>query len=323
MQTSPTAVASSGQLSGALLATLGMTILGGSVSLSRLILDYPTFAGQAIRYALAAAILAAAVRWLPRLAPKPVTGRPLPDRREFGLLVAVAAIGLVAFNLCVLTALRHADAAIVGTVIGATPLALALAGPLLRGARPAARLTTAAAISVIGIALVHGGGEADAIGLLAAGGALVGEVSFSLLAAAVLPRLGAVRVSAWSCALAVPMLLLFVAPAGELARLRPPTALELTGLLYLALALTVVAFLAWFTALRRLGVERTGLFAGLLPVATLASAAIMDGELPDPVQTAGVLLVVVCLLLGLRSDPPKLAITVLNPVPAGSASTSR
>ena len=55
-----------------------------------------------------------------------------------------------------------------------------------------------------GTALVQGSGKADTIGVLAALGALVGEVLFSLLAAAVLPRLGAIRVAAYSCGLAVP-----------------------------------------------------------------------------------------------------------------------
>ena len=73
MQNSPDRTsAKSAQLSGALLATLGMTILGGSVTLSRLILDYPTFVGQALRYALAAAVLAGlAVSVLPESGLRP------------------------------------------------------------------------------------------------------------------------------------------------------------------------------------------------------------------------------------------------------------
>jgi drug/metabolite transporter (DMT)-like permease len=293
---------------GAALCVGGMTILGGSVTLSRLILDYPTLTGQALRYALAAAVLAAIVLLFPNLGG--AVGRPnriRPGRRDLAVLTAIAAIGLVAFNLCILTALRHADAAVVGTVIGAAPLGLALVGPVQRRERPAARLVLAALVLIAGTALVHGAGHADAIGLLAAIGALVGEVAFSLLAAAVLPQLGAVRVSAWSCALAVPMLLLVAVPAGELTRLRPPTAAETATLVYLALALTVVAFLAWFTGLRRLGVERAGLFVGVLPVATLTTAAIADGRLPNGWQAIGVLLVAVGLAVGLTARTAPIA----------------
>jgi drug/metabolite transporter (DMT)-like permease len=284
---------------GAFLCTAGMVILGASVSISRLILDYPVLTGQAARYALAAGVLillAALVRRRGRAGPA-----VRPGRRDLAVLVALAATGLVAFNLLLLGALRHADAPVVGTVVGAAPLGLALLGPMLTGGRPRARLVAAAGVVVAGTAVVHGGGHATPAGLLAALGALAGEILFSLLAAAVLPRLGALRVSAFSCALAVPMLLLAALAVGEPARWRPPTAVEAAALGYLALALTVGAFLAWFSGLRRLGVERAGIFVGILPVATLAATAVQDVRPPDPTQLAGVLIVAAGLTLGLLS----------------------
>lgn len=268
-----------------------MTILGSSVSISRLILSYPTLTGQALRYTLAAVLLALLVR---------ASGRKVrPTPRDLAVLAALATTGLVLFNVLLLTGLRHADAPVVGTVVGAAPLGLALLGPLLAGHRPAARLVLAASVVVAGTALVHGGGRADRIGLLAAFGTLACEVAFSLFAAAVLPALGAVRVSAWSCALAVPLLLVAAVPAGEPARWRPPTLVEASALLFLAVMLTVGAFLSWFTGLRRLGVERAGMFVGILPVSTLVATAIQDGRLPGATQTAGVLVVAAGLTVGL------------------------
>src|SRR5262245_35213707 len=176
-----------------------MTILGASVPVSRLVLGFPDLTGQTGRYALAALIFVAIWR---------VTRRSWvrPSARDWVRLAALAATGLVAFNMLLLTALRHADPAVVGTVVGLTPLVLALLGPLLRGRRPASRLVLAAGVVIAGGALVHGGGSADAIGLAAAFGTLAGEVLFSLLAVPLLPRLGPLRVSALSCALAVAVL---------------------------------------------------------------------------------------------------------------------
>ena len=51
----------------ALLCVGGMVIVGSSVSLSQLILDYPALTGQAARYALAAAALFAIAHRFPRL----------------------------------------------------------------------------------------------------------------------------------------------------------------------------------------------------------------------------------------------------------------
>src|SRR5258708_6588112 len=84
-----------------------------------------------------------------------------------------------------------------------------------------------------------------AAGLAWATGALGGEVCFSLLAAPLLPALGPVRVSAWACALAVPQLALACALTGEWRRMRVPTAAESAALLYVAVVLTVLAFLCW------------------------------------------------------------------------------
>lgn len=296
---------------GAALCTFGMIILGGSVSLSRLLLDYPLLTGQAMRYALAAALLVGLLRLFPRLgADATVSG---PDGRDLLLLAGVGLMGLALFNTLLLTALDHADPAVVGTVVGAAPLGLALTGPLLRRERPAARLVVAALIVVTGTALVHGAGEADRVGLAAALGTLVCEVSFSLLAAAVLPRLGAVRVSAYSCALAVPMLLVVALATGEFARLRTPTVPETLTMLYLAVMMTVVAFLVWFTGLRLLGVERAGMFTGIVPAATLAVASLQDRTLPGAGQTLGVLVVAAGLVLGATTRRRGLATTAVGP----------
>src|SRR5947208_9389063 len=79
---------------------------------------------------------------------------------------------------------------------------------------------------------------------------------------------------------------------------RPPTVAESFGLLYLALPLTVGAFLMWYTGLRRLGVARAGMFAGILPVATLAATSLLDLRLPGPLAVAGTALVAAGLLIG-------------------------
>lgn len=282
---------------GVLQCIFGMTVLGASVPVSRLVLDYPDLTGQAARYTLAALVFLAImrIRKLPRVA------LSTSDRVR---LLALALTGLVLFNVLLLTALRHADAAVVGTVVGGTPLVLALLGPLMRRQRPGGLLLLAAGVVIVGGALVHGDGSADPVGLAAALGTLAGEVLFSLLAVPLLPRLGPLRVSAYSCVLAVPMLGVALVATGEPARWRLPTGAETAGYLYLGALLTVVAFLAWYGGLGRLGPERAGLFVGLLPPVSLAVTALLDLQRPATIQIVGVLVVAAGLVLGLRSPDP-------------------
>jgi drug/metabolite transporter (DMT)-like permease len=298
------------EVPGAALCATGMAILGASVAVSRAILRYPALTGQAFRYTVAAAILALLVR--------PGAG---PRRRDLARLAVLAATGLVGFNLCLLAALRHADAAVVGTIVGCSPLVLAVAGPLSRRQRISGRLVLASAIVVAGAALVEGAGHASGRGVVAALGTLAGESLFSLLAAPLLPRLGAVRVSAWTCALAVPMLVVSAAVAGE--RPRTPTTGEAAALAYLALVLTVGAFLLWYRGLQRLGVARAGLFVGVLPMATVAASTLLDGRLPAPAQTFGVLVVGAGLSLPMiLKDPGRYSASNSSGSPSPSPSPS-
>jgi drug/metabolite transporter (DMT)-like permease len=302
MTTTAVPLKTSTQLSHRAAAGLGATaclVVGGSVAISESLTDYPVLGGQALRYGAAALLLAIPALLRQRRTPARLTGRDLAR------LAAVAATGLAGFNICLLEALRHADPAVVGVVVGCSPLLLALGGALTAGRSPSARLLLAAALVAGGAALVQGAGHATAQGLAWSVGALLGEVAFSLLAAPLLPRLGPLRLSAAVCALATPML-----AGGGLVlegRLPAPTATEATALAYLATAVTAGAFLAWYAGLAVLGVERAGILVGLMPIATLATAAALDARLPDPFQLAGVTTVAAGLALGLTHNPEPVA----------------
>lgn len=270
-------------------------VVGSSVAISDQLTGYPVLGGQALRYALAAALLAGPALLRQRRAPVRVTGA------ELARLVGVAATGLAGFNLCLLQALRHADAAVVGVVVGCTPLLLVLGAALLAGRPPAARVLLAAVLVVGGAALVQGAGHASAAGLAWSAGALLGEAGFTLFAAPLLPRLGPLRLSAAVCALAVPMLAVAGLAVDRGAWLRTPAPGEAAALVYLATVVTAGAFLAWYAGLARLGVERAGVLVGLMPIATLATAAVLVGRLPGVVALAGVVLVSTGLAAGLAS----------------------
>lgn len=278
-----------------------MVTLGSSFAISRELLGYPVLTGQAMRYAVAAAILAAVLGWRGRIGASRRRAPVRPSGGELLRLCALGAIGLAAFNLCVLETLRRADPAVVGTAVGAAPIALALLGPVTRGQRPSVRLATAAAIVVAGATLVHGSGDTTVAGLAWALGAFAGEVGFSLIAAPLLPRLGPLRVSAYACGFAVPLLLAAAVVVGE--RWQAPTAAELAALAFLAVVLTAGMFPLWYSGVRRLSVERAGMFIGLLPVVSLASTALLDRAVPALAPLAGVLLVGAGLTFGLSGQP--------------------
>ncbi|WP_229738426.1 DMT family transporter [Isoptericola cucumis] len=272
------------------LCAAAMALVGASFTASAALVDYPLAGGQAVRYAVAALCLLAVMVWRrERLV--------LPSLRQAGRLTALAATGLTGFSVLVVLATSRADPSLVGAVVGATPVVLAVT-QAVRERHLALRTLAAAVVVTAGVVLVEGLGSADPLGLVLAVGALACEAAFSLLAVPLLPTLGPLRVSAYACCAAVPQLVLLglLAPGPFLA---VPDGGELVALAYLSVVLTAVAFLLWYTGLARVGPARAGLFAGLVPVAALAASLALGAETASPHAVAGALVVGLGLVLGL------------------------
>jgi drug/metabolite transporter (DMT)-like permease len=321
-------VVSGTERTGAALAGGAVMLVGGSVAASSLLAGYPVLGGQAVRYAAAGLVLAGWARLRGHRLPRPAG-------REWSWLVGLAAVGLAGCSVLLIEATRVADPAAVGVVIGAAPVLIALAGPVVAGHRPPRRVLVAAAVVAAGAAVAQAAGGTgrswSVSGLLLSLGALAGVAGTSLLAAPVLPRLGALAVSVYACGLAGTQLLAaaaLVRLAGGPPVLVPPTATELAALTYLAVAVTAVVFLAWYAALERLGVARTGLFNGLIPVASLAAVAVVGTGAVTSTLVFGAVAVLAGLLLGLtgpadRADRPGFAATARRRAPVPSATPAQ
>lgn len=282
------------QWSGPLYAGIGMALVGSQVAVSGVLADAPLFAVQALRYTLAAVVLFLVLRFTGRSA-------PVPRGREWAWLAGVALSGLVLFNVGVVRGVAHAEPAVIGVAVAAVPILLALVGPLLGHTRPAPMVVAAAVVVTLGAVLVTGGGRADAAGLGYALLTLVCEAGFTLLAIPVLRRLGPHGVSlhaVWIAAVALWAISLATEGPGAVGTLR---AEHVPAMLHLALGVTVVAFLLWYTAVGRMGPGRAGLFTGIVPVAAAAGGVLLGGPVPGPVVWLGVAVVVVGVVLGMRT----------------------
>jgi len=255
------------------------SVVGASFPVSEALVDYPLATGQMIRYAAGALILAALLKG--RL------GRP--TLKELGLLALVAAVGMAGFNLAVLGAVEHMGATNTGVIIGASPVILALTA---KTRDP--RILMAAGAVVAGAAIVNGAdSRISALGLAIAIAALGCEVGFTLLAAPLLPRLGPMRVAAWSAILAT-------AELGVLSRgdVPAPTNTEAAAIAYLAVFTTALAFVLWFGAVQTLGAAKAGLLVGFMPIAAVTVDAALNGRTPSTADIAGTALVAAGIAFG-------------------------
>ncbi|MBV9382281.1 MAG: DMT family transporter [Streptosporangiaceae bacterium] len=267
--------------------------MGGSVAVSAVLAGAPMLTAEAVRYTMACVLLVVFAR---------LTGQRLhmPRGPEWFWLSGIGATGLVVFNIALVQGSRHAEPAVFGVAVACVPSLLAVAGPLLEGSRPRAVVVAAAFVVTCGAALVQGVGRSDATGLAWAAVVFGCEAAFTLLAVPVLGRHGPWGVSVHSTWLAA------VAFAGMgLAREGPGAASRLGGagwlaIVYLAVAVTAVAFVLWYSSVGRLGASRAGLLTGVAPVAAAACGVLLGGPAPRPPVWAGMAVVGGGLALGLR-----------------------
>lgn len=279
-----------------------MACVGSSVAVSQTLTAAPLFTVQALRYALAAVLLLVLARASDRRV-------PWPRGREWAWSGGVAGTGLVLFNVAIVRGVSHAEPAVIAVAVAAVPLVLAVAGPLATGARPAAAVVAGAGVVSVGAALVAGAGRTDLAGVGWAGVVLACEVAFTLLAVPVLGRLGPFGVSlhaVWLAAVALAVLGVVVEGPAAVTTL---DAADLLAAAHLAVVVTALAFLLWYTAVSRIGADRAGLFAGVAPVAAAAGGVLLGGPVPAPVVWVGIALVAAGLTVGLgaatsTSRPP-------------------
>jgi drug/metabolite transporter (DMT)-like permease len=273
-----------------------MVLVGSSVGVSRTLTAAPLLTAQAIRYIAAGLLLLALARCL---------GVRLtwPRGREWLWLGGIAATGLVLFNVAIVRGVAHAQPAMIAVAVACVPVLLGVLGPLLQGQSPRRRVLAAAAVVTGGAVLVEGAGRADAEGIAWAALALACEAAFTLLAVPVLPRHGAWGVSVHSVWLgAVMFTVLGMAAEGPAAAARLTPA-DLAAVGYLALLVTVVAFLLWYSTVAALGPGRVGLLTGIAPVSAALTGIVTGSRPPTSLMWAGIAVVVVGLAAGLWIKP--------------------
>jgi drug/metabolite transporter (DMT)-like permease len=274
-----------------------MVCVGGSVAVSGVLAHAPVFTAEALRYAVACVILLVLAR---------LTGRRLvlPRGTEWLWLAGIAATGLVLFNIALVAGSRHAEPAVLGVAVACVPAVLAVIGPLLEGSRPRAAGVTAALVVTCGAALVQGLGRTDGLGMAWAAVVFGCEAAFTLLAIPVLGRHGPWGVSVhttWIAAVVFAVIGLVHEGPGAAARLGTR---DWLAVVYLAVAVTAVAFVMWYSSVGRLGASRAGLLTGVAPVAAAATGVLLGAPAPRPLVWAGMTVVAAGLALGLRTRTP-------------------
>jgi len=180
-------------------------------------------------------------------------------------------------------------------------------------------------VVTIGAALIEGTGRTDAVGIGCAIMTLICECCFTLLAVPVLARHGPWGVSVHSVWIGAVMFgVLAVLKEGPQAGGRLGAA-QWAAIGYLAVGLTAIAFICWYSAVRILGSGAAGLLTGVAPIAAAVAGMFTGSTVPGWTVWAGMAAVVVGLSADLASRRERTAAAAqeVAAVPAGREAKSR
>ncbi|MEU6352497.1 EamA family transporter [Streptomyces sp. NPDC047072] len=272
---------------------VGMVLVGSSVTVSHALVDAPLFTSQAVRYLFATALLVVMAR---------LAGARLvwPRGREWLWLTGLAVSGLVVFNVAVVRGVAHAEPAVIAVAVACVPLVLGVLGPLLEGRGPSRQVLLAAPVVMAGAVLVEGTGRTDAVGVAWAALALACEAAFTLLAVPVLRRHGPWGVSVHAIWLGGALLCVLGVTVEGPSAVREVTGTQWAAAGYLAVMVTAVAFVLWYSTVRSVGAGRAGLLTGIAPLAAAAVGAVSGTGMPGPYVWLGIAVVIAGLVVGLR-----------------------
>jgi drug/metabolite transporter (DMT)-like permease len=210
-------------------------------------------------------------------------GLPGADRRDLARLVVAGLLVVAVYHLSLNAGERLTTAGTASVVVASAPgmtLAIAVAIGQERFSR---RRAVGLAISFLGVCEVVALGSGERISLHDARGPLIvlaapiAFAGYNVIAKPLLPRHGAVAVTAAASLIGTAALLPF-AGGGTWSRVSALHAGGIALVLYLGLAATLGGYMAWTLALRRLDASRTTAYLYGVPVVAIAIGALLLGE---------------------------------------------
>jgi probable blue pigment (indigoidine) exporter len=224
--------------------------------------------------------------------------RRLPRGGWWWRAFVLGTLSMGAFFALVYVAAQLLPSSVASTVMATSPVVMMLVAWALLSQRPRVLALAGAGLGVAGVAamLLTGGGAVDPRGVVASVTAmLMSSVGF-VLATRWADGVDVVSSTAWQLVAGG----LVLVPFAVVVEGAPPVldGRAILGFAYVSLVATAVAYLVWFTGLRRLPAGTVGLVGLLNPVTGVLLGLVLAGETLVPLQVAGILLVLLGVLLG-------------------------
>lgn len=276
----------------------------------------PPFGLNFLRWCVACALLVPMVFWYEG------TAFIRPALKMWRQLLVMAVTGIFLFNSLVYLALKQTTSINAALINGTTPILTLFVVALLGGGLPTGIRLFGSVVCLAGVAWVVSQGSletllslspnrGDVIMLVAAGC----WAFYTVLGGKVTREISPLAATAVGAVMALPLLGVFggyqllTEPIGDV------SVPVISGLLYIGIGASILAFLAWNVGIQRVGAAKGAIFLNLIPVITAAIAVPVLGENLVLSQLAGGLLVFIGVTIVSRSGDARV---VKTPPPGGT-----
>ncbi len=261
--------------------------------------DFSPLAFNMVRFGLATVVMMGLLRWQRQTY--------AVARADLWAVIGLGLMGHTLYQLVFITGIARTTPANASLLLATAPIFVVIYGRILGIERTNALTWAGIGVSFVGIALlVLGGGET----LRVRGSTLLGDglmlasamlwAGYTTASKPLLTRYSPVKLTGMSMLFGTVPLLLIGLPAAVHQDWRAPAVGAWGGLLFSAIFSVVVAYVFWYTSVRRVGSARTAVFSNLVPVVSVVVAWLFLGYRLAPLQLVGGGVVLAGLLLTRR-----------------------
>lgn len=224
-------------------------------------------------------------------------------------LFLLGASGIFGYSFLFFTGLQTTDASRAGLIVGGTPACIALTAALIARRWPSPLAMSGILISLIGVSVVISSGNPF---ILLRGDARIGDLmilgcvfcwtAYTLLARRVMLEVPPLVAVTWSCLVGVTLIFPFAIHAGLPEEIQSIDATVWTGLFYLGVPATGLAYYGYYFAIRRIGGVAAGIFINFVPLFALLFGWLFLDEILRTGELAGGLLVISGVIIAMRAN---------------------
>jgi drug/metabolite transporter (DMT)-like permease len=280
-------------------------LVGISVPLAKLMVrDLPIFLACGVRF-IAAASIALPLLWL--------RGESLFGiaPRDHRLLFAQALPGVFLFPVLLFEGLKTADGSAAGVVLGTMPAVVAVLALVLLGERPALRVWLGIALAIAAMILLQtqkapGSSDASSWGVMLVLAAVIAEAFYTVFARSLGGRVSPVVISAWLSLFGLITFAPFALVDAARIDLASVSWTSWASAVYYGIFPSVISFLLFYSAIRRIEAAKAGIFTSLMPLTAIVLSIAMLGESLSTAIIAGATLVfaaIALILLPIKRAP--------------------